>query len=199
MQSAAVLQKTFGKRRWLFQASAQFMKHRQLILSSLLLIGVLVAISKFSPRKPVENAILPPIELRSDGAVNPLAASPQPLLNWQVSSPKRGEKPTAWQVRVSSSEDQLAKDSADLWDSGKVGAVDLPGLRYGGEALKAGSRAHWQVRWWGEGENPSPWSEIATFEVAPNQVADWQGARWMDDGKPVPTKMRIFTNPIPRR
>ncbi len=173
------------------------MKHRQLILFSLLLIGVLVTISKLAPKKTVETAILPPIELRSDGAVNPLGASPQPLLTWQVSSAKRGEKPLAWQVRVALSEESLAKDSADLWDSGRIAVGEMPDLRYEGKALKAGSRAHWQVRWWSAGKNPSPWSEIATWEVAPAVVADWQGARWMDDGKPMPTEDADFYKPDP--
>lgn len=173
------------------------MKHQQLILFSLLLIGVLVTISKFAPKKSADSAPTAPVELRSDGAVNPLGASPQPFLTWQIPSSKRGEKPTAWQVRVGSSEALLAKDSADLWDSGKVVTAELPGLRYEGKALKAGSRAHWQVRWWSAGKNPSPWSEIASWEVAPAAVADWQGARWMDDEKPVPTQDEDFYKPDP--
>ena len=192
-----MIEKNFGKWRWVLQALIQFMKHWQLILSSLLLIGVLVAISKFSSKKPVDTAILPLVELRSDGAVNPLAASPEPFLSWQVSSPKRGEQPSAWQVRVSSSEDLLARDLADLWDSGKIAAGDLPGLRYGGKALKAGSHAHWQVRWWNAAGKASPWSGIASFEVAPATAADWQGARWMDDGKPVPIRDEDFYKPDP--
>ena len=173
------------------------MKHRQLILFSLLLIGVLVAISKFSSKKPVDTKLLPPIELRCDGAVNPLGGSPKPFLTWQLKSDHRGEEPGAWQVRVASSEDLLAKDSADLWDSPKVPVGDLPGLRYEGKELKAGTRVHWQVRWWNAEEQVSPWSDIATWEVAPNAVADWQGARWMDDGKPLPTQDEDFYKPDP--
>lgn len=118
-------------------------------------------------------------------------------MTWQLTSDHRGEEPGAWQVRVASSEDLLAKDSADLWDSPKVPVGDLPGLRYEGKELKAGTRVHWQVRWWNAEEQVSPWSDIATWEVAPNAVADWQGARWMDDGKPLPTQDEDFYKPDP--
>ena len=190
------------------------MKHRQLILFSLLLIGVLVAISKFSPKKPVDTTLLPPIELRCDGAANQLGASPKPFLTWQLKSSKRGEQPTAWEIQAASSEELLAKDTYDYWGSGKIGIEgatreespgetfpqgeqQLPGIRYGGVFLKSGARVLWRVRWWSGGKNPSPWSEIATFEVAPAAVADWQGARWMDDGKPVPTQNEDFYKPDP--
>ena len=132
------------------------MKQRQLILSSVLLIVILVVINQYAPKRSADTGVIAPVELRSDGAVNPLAASATPLLTWQVSSTKRGEQPTAWQVRVASSEELLSKDTADLWDSKKINAGDLPSLRYEGQALKAGARAHWQVRWWGAGKNPSP-------------------------------------------
>ncbi|MFN9025930.1 MAG: alpha-L-rhamnosidase N-terminal domain-containing protein, partial [Akkermansiaceae bacterium] len=186
------------------------MKHRQLILSSVLLIVILIAINKFSPKKTADPGVLVPVELRCDGAVNPLCGSSAPILTWQLSSSVRGERPTAWQVRVATSEKILASDATDLWDSGKVGVgnevmeetlvsrVDkIPGLRYEGQALKAGTRAHWQVRWWNAEDQVSPWSQIATWEVAPSSVADWQGARWMDDGKPVPTQDEDFYKPDP--
>jgi alpha-L-rhamnosidase len=186
------------------------MKHRQLILSSVLLIVILVAINNLSPKKTADTGVLVPVELRCDGAVNPLGGSPAPLLTWQLSSTVRGEQPMAWQVRVATSEKILASDATDLWDSGKVGVGNevmeetltsrldkIPGLRYAGQALKAGTRAHWQVRWWNAKDQVSPWSQIATWEVAPSSVADWQGARWMDDGKPIPTQDEDFYKPDP--
>ncbi len=196
MKSAATVQKTFGKRRGLSQDFVQSMKHRQLILFSLLLIAVLVAIAKFSPKKS-SDAPAAPISLRSDGAVNSISTSAKPLLTWQIPSTTRGQQPSAWQVRVASSEDALKQDKADLWDSEKTSSGESPGVRYEGKALTAGARVYWQVRWWNTDDQASAWSEVATWEVAPAIAADWQGARWMDDGKPIPSKDEDFYKPDP--
>lgn len=181
----------------------------------MLLIVILVVIKHYAPKKSADTGVLAPVELRCDGAVNPIGGSAKPFLSWQLPSGKRGEEPSAWQVRVASSQQILASDSADYWDSGKVWIgkaaanrevteetlatrkQDLPGLYYGGKDLKAGTTVIWQVRWWNGEDQVSPWSEVATWEVAPNSVADWQGARWMDDGKPVPTQDEDFYKPDP--
>jgi len=138
-----------------------------------------------------------PVGLCADGSVNPLGGTQQPLLTWQIPSVERGAKPTSWQVLVASSEDLLAKDSADFWDSGKVLVVNLPGIHYEGSLPPVGSRCFWKVRWWGADDKASPWSEAAVWEVAPIGPADWQGARWMDDGKPNPVKDEDFYLPDP--
>jgi alpha-L-rhamnosidase len=190
------IQKTFGKWRSLFQALRKPMKHRKTVVFSLSLIAVLAALVILMPEQPSDTAAAP-IELRCDGAADPLGASMRPFLTWQLTGSRRGDKPGAWQVRVASSKEMLESNQADLWDSGNVLAGDMPGLRYDGKPLAAGDRACWQVRWWNAAGNLSSWSAIATWEVAPATVNDWQGARWMDDGKTSPSRDEDFYKPDP--
>ena len=43
-----------------------------------------------------------------------------PRLEWRLSSARRGEHQTAYQILVATSPDMLARDQGDLWDSGKI-------------------------------------------------------------------------------
>ena len=64
--------------------------------------------------------------LRCEDCENPLGIDvAKPRLSWVIEvrgqrSEDRGQRQTAYQVLVASSEELLAKDLGDLWDSGKV-------------------------------------------------------------------------------
>ena len=143
------------------------------------------------------ETLSPAIDLRSDGATDLLGGSAKPMLTWQIVSDERGVTASSWQVLVASSEALLAQEKGDLWDSGKVAFGRAPGSSYAGKELAVGARCHWKVRWWVGGDEPSPWSEPAVWEVAPAQPADWQGAVWIDDGKENPTEDADFYKPDP--
>lgn len=128
---------------------------------------------------------------------NPLGASTAPVLSWRVQSPTRGERQTAWQLLVASSAEVLAAHRGDLWDSGRTVAQREPGVAYRGSPLKPGTRCHWKVRSWGLDGQPSGWSEPAVMEIAPMAPADWQGARWIDDGRDNPNNDEEFYQPDP--
>jgi len=138
------------------------------------------------------ETLFPAIDLRCDGLQNPLGGPAKPMLTWQIVSDDRGVTASSWQVLVASSEEILGQEKGDLWDSGKVASGREPGLSYAGNALASGARCHWKVRWWAGGDEASTWSEPAIWEVAPAKPADWQGAKWMDDGKANPTKDEDF-------
>ncbi len=125
------------------------------------------------------------------------AVSAKPALSWRVESDTRGAAQSAWQILVASSEEQLAKDAGDLWDSGKTPATRSPMVAYAGRKTVPGQRCYWKVRCWDQDDKASAWSEISTWEVAPLTPADWQGARWIDDGKPLPEKDEDFYKPDP--
>ena len=44
---------------------------------------------------------------------------------------------------------------------------------------------------------PSRWSQAAVWETAPLKPADWQGARWIDDGRDNPERDEDFYKPDP--
>ena len=135
---------------------------------------------------------LVPVDLRCDGMENPLAATAAPRLTWRVESDTRGARQTAWQILVASSAERLAKDQGDLWDSGKTATTREPHIRFAAAPLAAGTRVYWKVRSWDQNDKPSAWSATASWEVAPLTPADWCGARWIDDGKPLPENPEDF-------
>lgn len=138
-----------------------------------------------------------PLDLRGDGMSAQLAVSTVPQFSWRLESNGRGQAKSAWQILVASSVDLLAQDRGDLWDSGKTAAGREPSVAYAGTPLSSGGRYHWKVRSWSASGEPSAWSEPAVMEIAPQVPADWQGARWIDDGKPLSTRDEDFYQPDP--
>jgi len=143
------------------------------------------------------GASVRPIDLRCEGLKDPLAALSKPRLSWRVESEDRGKVQSSWQILVASSAELLANDRGDLWDSGKKSTERVPYVVYAGSALSPGGRYHWKVRCWDGGADPSAWSTPAVMEIAPQSPADWQGAKWIDDGKPQPEKDEDFYKPDP--
>lgn len=138
-----------------------------------------------------------PLDLRCDGIGEALAASAAPLLSWRVESEDRGQSQSAWQILVSSKAELLAEDRGDLWDSGKTAAGRTPFTSYAGSALAPGGRYYWKVRCWDAGDQPGAWSKPAVMEIAPLAPGDWQGAQWIDDGRPLPSRDEDFYQPSP--
>ena len=60
----------------------------------------------------------------------------------------RGQKQSAYQVLVASSEALLKQDKGDLWDSKKVASDQSIQVEYAGKALEARTYCHWKVRVW---------------------------------------------------
>jgi alpha-L-rhamnosidase len=143
------------------------------------------------------SAEMIPQDLRSEGLGGVAAVTSVPHFSWRVESGGRGQAQSAWQILVSGSKDLLAQDIAELWDSGKTAISRTPLVSYAGSPLLAGSRYYWKVRCWESNDQPSAWSETAIMEVAPTKPADWNGARWIDDGRDNPEKPEEFYQPDP--
>jgi alpha-L-rhamnosidase len=143
------------------------------------------------------GAALVPIDLRCEGMNDSPIAGAAPRLSWRVEAAERGQAPVAWQVLVARSDALLATGKGDLWDSGKTSTGRSPIVRYTGQKLVSGQRCHWKVRSWDANGDVSAWSQPATWEVAPLGPADWQGARWIDDGRDNPTDEEVMYQPDP--
>lgn len=141
------------------------------------------------------QAELIPLDLRCEGIRDPLAVTAAPQLSWRVESAERGESQSAWQILVASKPALLAENQGDLWDSGKTAAGREASVAYSGAPLAPGGRYYWKVRAWDANGEPTAWSEPAVMEIAPLAPGDWQGARWIDDGKPLPTRDEDFYQP----
>src|ERR1051326_2713071 len=81
------------------------------------------------------DAALTPTKLRCEYAVDPLNVDiARPRLFWIDESSERGERQSAYEVLVASTEKILAGDKGDLWDSGKVASDETIQIPYGGKS-----------------------------------------------------------------
>ena len=139
------------------------------------------------------NVTTPRCEYRD----NPLGIDvAQPRLSWVLTesgqkSEVRGQRQTAYQVLVASSEKRLKKNEGDLWDSGKVTSDQSIQVEYAGQPLASQMRCHWKVRVWDKDGKPSAWSRPATWEMGLLSPQDWH-ALWLNDGKTNPAKDEDF-------
>lgn len=102
-----------------------------------------------------------------------------PRLFWNC---KGGVTQTAYQVLCQNEDGKL------LWDSGKISKSTMH-VQYAGEKLKSRSQVLWQVRLWGETNEPGDWSEEAYFELGLLKPSDWQ-AKWITGDYKVNKKQR---------
>jgi alpha-L-rhamnosidase len=104
-----------------------------------------------------------------------------PRFGWQLRSSARGVRQTAYQVRVAQSGADLRAGRRLTWDSGRVASDASAHVAYGGPPLQSRETRYWQVRVWDGGANPSPWSEIASWETGLLAPSDWTAA-WIEPG-----------------
>ncbi len=102
----------------------------------------------------------------------------QPRLSWELESPQRGQKQTAYQILVSANIESLAQDQGDLWDSGKVISDQSAQVSYAGQPLLSRMSCYWKVRVWDRDNKVSHWSEPAYWTMGLLEAGDWQ-ASWI--------------------
>ncbi len=110
-----------------------------------------------------------------------------PRLSWINTDPDytKNQIQTAWQIRVSSSLENLLNDKIDLWNSGKIVSGESVNIIYKGVSLPSGKDCYWQVRVWDMDGKVSEWSEPAFWSMGLlNRVewkAKWIGAPWQGE------------------
>jgi alpha-L-rhamnosidase len=125
----------------------------------------------------VAQAAAVPTDLRCEYRKEPLGMdNPRPRLSWIL--PLSLKRQTGYQVLVASSDAVLAKDSGDLWDSGKVESDQSVGVEYAGQPLCSHARCEWKVRVWDTDGKPSSWSAPARWTMGILRPEDWQ-AQWI--------------------
>lgn len=125
-----------------------------------------------------------PIQLRCDYAEQPIAVDcPTPSLGWVLEPRGFNQRQTAYHIRVATTPEQLDRDAADLWDSGKVDSPESVQVPYAGRPLRSGDRCFWKVRIWDAAGQPSAWSDLARWEMALLSQRDWL-ADWIGAGPP---------------
>ena len=112
--------------------------------------------------------------LKTEYLTNPSAVEEaQPRLGWRLSC-EEGETDAvqaAYRILVASSEEILAKDIGDLWDSGLVSCRNTSQIRYAGKSLSPRQDCFWKVQILDGKGNLSPFSEGAGFRMG---LMGWQ-------------------------
>lgn len=125
--------------------------------------------------EPALRVQLPRCEYR----VNPWGIDVlQPRLSWIIESGQRAQKQTAYRVLVATSVKQLAADTGDLWDSGRVASDDTTAIVYRGKTLTSNARCFWKVMVWDRDGKPSAWSEPAQWSMGLLSPDEWK-AQWI--------------------
>ncbi len=150
--------------------------------TQLLTIAALVCATCFPMKVPAGPA--PAVDwavtgLRCEYAENPLGVDvPKPRLFWKLESGTRGQRQSAYQILAASSAELLARDDADLWNSGKVRSDESAHIPYGGKTLASCQQVFWKVRAWDKSGKVSSWSPAASWTMGLMDEVDWQ-ANWI--------------------
>jgi len=115
--------------------------------------------------------------LRTEYTENPLGADvTHPRFSWELNSPARGSRQTAYQVLVTDKEENLARNTGNIWNSGVVKSDQSTWVEYKGKPLESRKRYYWKVRVWNE--KNKVFSESAWLETGLLHKEDWQ-AHWI--------------------
>ena len=121
-------------------------------------------------------------QLRTEHLINPLGIETlKPRFSWQLSSPKRGTRQTAYEIRVASTVSDLTKGSSLVWQSGHMQTDASVHVEYAGPSPRSGQRLYWQVRVWDNQGMASAWSAPASWQTGLLSTADWS-AQWISPG-----------------
>lgn len=124
--------------------------------------------------------------LKCEYSVDPLGLEVlRPRLSWHIESDCRGQLQKAYQVLVSTSVSRLEAGDGDLWDSGKVDSDNSIQVEYDGTALQSRQRCFWKVRIWDKDNQPSQYSNAASWEMGLLKKLDWK-ANWIEPYYKVP-------------
>ena len=117
-----------------------------------------------------------------------------PALSWTISDGRRGVVQTAYRVLVASSEELLAKEQGDLWDSGVVESDQSHLVIYEGKPLVSRQRCYWKVLVKTSAADGAPnsgvWSQPDWWEMGLLQPEDWQGS-WIQSAACTPVENEL--------
>jgi len=118
---------------------------------------------------PVNNPLEEAVTCRENWQFTEISTT-RPVFGWILPSTSANTTQTAYRILVASGKELLARDSADLWDIGKINSDQSLHIPYNGKQLKPGSVCFWKVKTWDNYGRESQFSEIARFMMADELV-----------------------------
>jgi len=135
----------------------------------------------FGTAANAENGLLP-VNLQAEYQTEPLGIGTKtPRLSWKFVDPNftQGQKQTAYQILIASSETLLSEENADVWNSGKIESEQSLLVPYSGKNELQTSREYfWKVQIFDK-DGKSSWSKPARFVTGLLNSSDWNDAEWI--------------------
>lgn len=103
----------------------------------------------------------------------------KPRFSWQATAQQRGFEQTAYRILVADTEEQLANNNGNVWDSGKTGSDASILVSYGGKPLESQHTYYWKVEVWDKAGTPSGWGSTNQFSIGLLDEKDWGKAKWI--------------------
>lgn len=177
-----------------FQAGGRLLPTFAVIATAVMATTVLTTLTSApSHASPAAASSVTVSQLTAEDAPDPLGIdAAAPRLGWQLSSPKRAQRQSAYEIIVASSLAVLAGSRGDVWDSGKVTSSQSSNVTYAGPALASGTRYYWEVRVWDGQGLASAWSAPNWWETALLSAADWGSAQWIGPPATVTARATVF-------
>jgi alpha-L-rhamnosidase len=136
-------------------------------------------------------AQLSPTDLRVEYLVNPLGVdTPHPRFSWVPRAAERGARPAGYQLVVTTA-------GGTAWDTGKIASDENTQIEYAGQALQSGTSYQWKVRWWDQGDRPSPYAS-GRFDTGLFTAADWK-AQWIRGANQLRREFTLASKPVRAR
>ncbi len=114
--------------------------------------------------------------LTCEYTTNPLGIDKLPRLGWQVTSKYKEKYQSAYQILISTSQQNIEQNIGDVFDSKKIISTRQSGVYLEGIDLESATRYFWKVRIWDEKDLVSPYSDPAYFETGLLDPDDWKAA-----------------------
>lgn len=135
------------------------------------------------------NALLASItvgDLRCELLENPIGIDlPHPRFSWRLfADNERNVNQTSYHILVASSQENLAQNIGDVWDSGVINSDQSQWVSYNGKQLKSNQFYYWKVRvQTNKGE--TTWSSQAHWSMGLLNENDWK-SRWIGIDQAMP-------------
>ena len=103
-----------------------------------------------------EEILINVVDPLCENRIDPLGIDVlNPHLSWKLESTFRNKKQSAYQIIVSDSEETIAKNVGNLWDTKKIISDQTIQIVYEGKKLSSEMLCYWKVRVWDEQGNIS--------------------------------------------
>jgi hypothetical protein len=135
--------------------------------------------------------------MRVNHSVEPIGLeTAMPMLSWNLTDIVRNTSQKAYRIRVVSSSEQLAEDTADMWDTGWVESNAMIEIEYSGKPLAPSTKYYWTVSVRNNRDETSTPAQPSTFVTGLFDTGDWK-AQWISmsrtDKEPMPIFRKSFS------